>query len=77
MKLERAVYDQYTYKGPVMMFDSCVSNNYEASTYATSTKKARSNIAYQYKKKNNLSASAKITLPGELTKVLRKEGGRE
>ena len=40
--------NRYSYKGPVMEFEQCVSNNWEGTTYATSEKKARSNLAYQY-----------------------------
>lgn len=61
--------NEYTYKGPVMKHDICVANNWEASTYASSEKKARSNLTYQYKKKNNLIPSVKITLPGEIIMV--------
>ena len=43
----------YLYDGPVMEFDTCVANRWKASTYAVSEKKAKSNLAYQYKKKNN------------------------
>lgn len=61
--------NKYTYKGPVMKLDMCVANDWEASTYAPSEKKARSNLAYQFKKKNNLIPSVKITLPGEIILV--------
>lgn len=54
----------YSYEGPVMVFDRCVAHRWESSTYAVSEKKARSNLAYQYKKQNNLAANTKINLPG-------------
>lgn len=57
---------QYKYDGPVMSFDDCVSNRWQGSTYAVSEKKARSNLIYQFKKKNNRIPGAKITLPGKL-----------
>lgn len=57
---------RYSYKGPVMEFGRCVSNRWEASTYAVSESKARSNLMYQYKKQHNKIAGTKITLPGEL-----------
>lgn len=56
----------YSYEGPVMEFDICVVRNWKAKTYASSERKARSNLAYQFKKKNNRQPSAKITLPGSL-----------
>ena len=43
----------YLYDGPVMEFDNCVANRWTASTRAVSEKKARSNLTYQFKKKNN------------------------
>lgn len=44
--------NQYMYDGPVMEFDTCVANRWQGSTYAASEKKARSNLVYQFKKKN-------------------------
>ena len=63
----------YLYDGPVMEFDTYVANRWKASTYAVSEKKARSNLAYQYKKKNNKVPNSKITLPGPLVLDQRKE----
>ena len=57
---------QYSYDGPVMEFDRCVANRWKASTYAVSEKKARSNLTYQYKKRNNKLPNTKITLPGKI-----------
>lgn len=31
--------NKYSYKGPVMEFEQCVSNSWEGTTYATSEKK--------------------------------------
>lgn len=61
--------NEYRYKGPVMKYGTCVENSWEASTYAVSEQKARSNLAYQYKKKNGFIPSVKITLPGEIVIV--------
>ena len=61
--------NQYTYDGPVTEFGTCVVNRWKASTYASSEKKARSNIMYQYKKANNKIAATKIILPGKLNLV--------
>lgn len=44
--------NMYSYDGPVMEFDNCVANRWIASTRAVSEKKARSNLTYQFKKKN-------------------------
>lgn len=61
--------NQYMYDGPVMEFDICIANRWQGSTYAVSEKKARNNLAYQYKKKNNRTPGAKITLPGKIVKI--------
>ncbi|MCD8119701.1 MAG: hypothetical protein LUE29_09550 [Lachnospiraceae bacterium] len=63
---------QYAYSGPVMEFDICIANKWESATWAPTEKKARSNLVYQFKKKNNRLPSAKITLPGKLVEL----GGR-
>lgn len=57
---------QYSYDGPVLEFEHCISNRWKASTCAISEKKARSNLTYQYKKNNNKAPGTKITLPGKL-----------
>lgn len=61
--------NQYEYDGPVMEFDTCVAHHWKASTYAASENKARSNLAYQFKKRNNRLPDAKITLPGRIISV--------
>ena len=57
---------EYRYDGPVMRFEDCVQHRWKASTYATSEAKAKSNLAYRYKKENGLMPNTKITLPGKL-----------
>lgn len=61
--------NKYSYSGPVMEFNNCVCSNWEGSTYAESEKKARSNLAYQYKKSNNRIVGSRITLPGKIKAV--------
>jgi hypothetical protein len=56
----------YSYNGPVLEFDKIVTNHWNAQTYATSEAKARSNLAYQFKKINGKVPRTKITLPGKL-----------
>ena len=58
--------NQYAYNGPVMEFGRCIADNWSGSTYAPSEKKAKSNLAYQFKKNNNRAPASKIVLPGEL-----------
>lgn len=57
---------EYLYDGPVMQFEDCVKIRWKASTYAPSESKAKSNLAYRYKKENGLTSNTKITLPGKL-----------
>ncbi len=61
--------NEYSYNGPVMSFDICVEHDWKASTYAASEKKARSNLAYRYKKEHGRASNSKITLPGKLVVV--------
>lgn len=61
--------NQYDYEGPVMEFDRCISNNWKETTFAPTEKKAKSNLAYQYKKKHGKIASTKISLPGKVRLV--------
>ena len=61
--------NQYMYDGPVMEFDTCIMNRWKGSTYAESEKKAKSNLAYQFRKKTNRISSTRITLPGKVITV--------
>lgn len=59
---------KYSYDGPVMLFDKCIAHRWAGTTYAVSEKRARTNLAFRYKKqylKN--TATSKISLPGKLT----------
>ena len=62
----------YFYDGPVLEFERIVDNHWVAQTRAESEKKARSNLAYQYKKQHGREPRSKITVPGIL-KII--EGG--
>lgn len=59
-------YHKYIYNGPVMEFDRLVADHWKGETMATSEKKARSNLIYQYKKSNSRIVGTKITLPGKI-----------
>lgn len=59
----------YSYSGPVMKFDTCISRNWTAQTYAETKSKARSNLAYRYKKENGYTRNTAIKLPGEIKEV--------
>lgn len=59
----------YMYDGPVMEFKNCIANHWKSATYAVSEKKARCNLAYQFKRENNRLPNAKISLPGKLVTI--------
>ena len=52
-----------------MEFDRCIADHWKGETMATSEKKARSNLIYQFKKANNRVARTKISLEGKIVKV--------
>lgn len=56
----------YDYNGPVLEFDKVVANHWSALTRAQSEKKARCNLAYQFKMETGRVARSKITIPGKL-----------
>lgn len=60
---------KYIYDGPVMEFDKCIADHWKGETIASSEKKARSNLTYQFKKHNNRLAGAKIALPGKIKMI--------
>lgn len=57
----------YHYDGPVYEFEKIVANRWTGSTRAESEKKARSNLAYQFKMQYGRAPRSKITVPGKLT----------
>lgn len=54
----------YQYEGAVLIFDRVVADNYKAQTRASSTAKARSNIAYQFRRKANIADHIPVKLTG-------------
>lgn len=60
---------QYSYDGPVMEFERCITPRWQARTIAPSEKKARSNLAYRFKQEHGRTANARITLPGKIILV--------
>jgi hypothetical protein len=56
----------YFYNGPVLEFDKIIASHWIGSTQASSEKKARCNLAYQFKMENGKVARSKITIPGKL-----------
>jgi len=62
----------YYYNGPVLEFERIIADRWSASTRAPTEKKARSNLAYQFKMETGRMPRSKITIPGKLKIV---EGG--
>ena len=60
---------KYAYDGPVMEFNRLLSDHWRGETMASSEKKARSNLTYQFKKQNSRIVGTKITLPGKIKMV--------
>ena len=56
----------YSYNGPVLEFDKIVANRWQAQTYAVSESKARSNLAFQFKRDTGRVPRTKITLLGKI-----------
>lgn len=59
----------YVYDGPVYSFDTMITPRWRCQTYAVSEAKARSNLAYQFKRMAGLQKYAKITLPGRVSPI--------
>ncbi len=55
----------YEYQGAVLIFDRVAAHNYHAQTMAASAAKARSNIAYQFRKSANIADHIPVKLLGE------------
>ena len=62
-------YHKYAYDGPVMEFDRLIADHWKGETMAPSKQKARSNLIYQFKTKNNRIVGTKITLPGDIKMI--------
>lgn len=63
------VYHRYVYDGPVVLFNKCIVSRWSGETMAPTEQKARSNLAYQFKKENSKVAGAKYSLPGKIKMV--------
>ena len=62
-------YQKYMYDGPVLVFDTLVTDHWKGETMAPNARKARSNLSYQFKKQSNRMPGVKVTLPGEVKMV--------
>lgn len=59
---------KYIYDGPVKEFDKLIAEHWKGETIAPSEEKARSNLAYQYKKEHHKTPNSKIKITGKLIK---------
>ena len=59
--------NHYKYEGPVLVFGRECCCYWKSETWAPTESKARSNLAYQFKKNCKLNAKSAITVPGKLT----------
>ena len=59
----------YSYCGPVMEFGKLIAERWCGETKAISEKKARSNLAYQFKQEYDRVPRSRISLPGALLVV--------
>ncbi len=66
----------YLYEGPVFEFDRIVANRWRGETYAISEAKARTNLAFQFKKETGRAPRSKITVPGKIVKKEMSEDER-
>lgn len=57
---------KYSYNGPVMMFDQCITNLWYGETIAVSERKARNNLLYRWNKEHGFAPNAKVSLPGKI-----------
>lgn len=63
----------YTYEGPVLYFGRITAIKWVGQTTAQSEKRAKSNLAYRFKKEMKLMPTAKIEMPGKLYCQYKKE----
>ena len=62
-------YQKYEYDGPVLEFGRLIADRWKGETSAPTEKKAKNNLAYQFKKQFNRIPGTKITLPGKIRAV--------
>lgn len=56
----------YSYDGPVLIFGKLVADHWKSQTKAPTEAKAKSNLAYQYKRDNRLMSNSLVSLPGKV-----------
>ena len=61
--------NKYVYDGPVLEFNKLIAEHWKGETMAVSESKARSNLAYQFKKSHGRVVLTRLSLPGKITMV--------
>lgn len=61
--------DRYSYTGPVEVFGTLVDQRWHGETTAATPARAKSNLAYQWKKAHGKTANSRVTLPGKVILV--------
>lgn len=61
--------NKYIYDGPVKEFERIITKRWKGETYAVSERKARSNLAYQFKREHGKMPGSRVSLPGEIIKI--------
>ena len=60
---------RYRYSGPVEQFRKSICNRWTGETVAATEKRAKSNLAYQFKKETGRLGTTNISLPGKLEEI--------
>lgn len=60
---------RYRYSGSVEQFRKCICNRWTGETVAATEKRAKSNLAYQFKKETGRLGTTNISLPGKLEEI--------
>lgn len=60
---------RYRYSGSVSRFGKCICNRWTGETLAATKRRAKSNLAYQFKKETGRLGTTNISLPGKLEEI--------
>jgi hypothetical protein len=60
---------KYIYDGPVKEFNKVITEKWKGETMAVSEKRARTNLAFQFKREFGKSVNSKISFPGKIMSV--------
>ena len=61
--------NKYVYDGQVSEYGRLIQQNWHGETWANSESKAKTNLAFQFKKATGRPSMAKITLNGQIRQV--------